>query len=62
MHSDIKYRFPALTGDLTYLDGEVLGIEYDDAGNQVATVDVKMTTQTGDTMAAGKSKIRLPRE
>ncbi len=62
VHSDIKYRFPALTGDLTYLDGEVLGIEYDEAGNQIATVEVKMTTQTGDTMAAGKSKIRLPRD
>src|SRR5262245_66115285 len=45
VHSDIKYRFPALTGDLTYLDGNVIGLEYDDAGHPVAGTDVAMTPQ-----------------
>ena len=61
-HSDIKYRFPALTGDLTYLDGEVLGIDYDESGHPVATIKVDMTTQEGATMAAGEAQIRLPKE
>ena len=62
LHSDIKYRFPALTGDLTYLDGEVLGIDYEDDGAPVATIQVEMTTHEGAQMAAGEARVRLPVE
>jgi hypothetical protein len=60
VHSDIKYRFPALTGDLTYLDGEVLGLDYQDDGHPVASIDVKMTNQEAAVMAVGVAKLRLP--
>ncbi len=59
-HSDMKYRFPALTGDLTYLDGEVTNLTYADTGNPVAHVKVSMTTQDGALMAGGDAQIRLP--
>lgn len=60
VHSDIKYRFPALTGDLSYLDGEVLEIQYQDDGELIATIDVSMTTQDAAVMAAGVAELRLP--
>jgi hypothetical protein len=60
VHSDIKYRFPALTGDLTYLDGEVTEISYEDT--PIAHVKVTMTTQEGAVMAAGTAEVRLPSE
>ena len=62
LHSDMKYRFPALTGDLTYLDGEVLGVDYDEDGSTIATVKVDMTTHEGALMAGGEAKVRLPAE
>jgi hypothetical protein len=60
LHSDMKYRFPALTGDLTYLDGEVTNLTYEDTGHPVAHVKVSMTTQDGSTMAGGDAELRLP--
>jgi hypothetical protein len=60
LHSDMKYRFPALTGDLTYLDGEVTNLTYEDSGHPVAHVKVAMTTQEGALMAGGDAQVRLP--
>ena len=60
--SDMKYRSPALPGDLTYLDGEVLGIDYQDAGSPVATIKVEMTPHEGAQMAVGEARVRLPVE
>ena len=62
LHSDMKYRSPALTGDLTYLAGEVLGIDYQDDGSPVATIKVEMTTHEGAQMAVGEARVRLPVE
>ncbi|MDJ0868880.1 MAG: MaoC family dehydratase N-terminal domain-containing protein [Myxococcota bacterium] len=57
IHSDAKYRSPALTGDVTYLNGEV--VDRVDGGS-VAVVDVFMTNQRGEAMAKGTAELRLP--
>ena len=62
-HSNMQYRFPAFTGDVTYLDGQVAGMVWDDpSGQPVAVVDVTMTNQKGDVMAKGRAEVRLPTE
>jgi acyl dehydratase len=57
LHSDMKYRAPALTGDVTYLDASVRDLL--DA-RRVAAVDVVMTNQRGEVMAQGAAEVRLP--
>ena len=59
VHSKMAYRSPALTGDLTYLDGEVTAIDQEGA-LPVATVHVTMTNQRGEEMAVGDAEVRLP--
>jgi hypothetical protein len=61
VHSKMAYRSPALTGDLTYLDGEVTAIDQEGA-LPVATVHVTMTNQRGEEMAVGDAEVRLPTE
>jgi hypothetical protein len=57
----MQYRAPALTGDATFLNGEVLELSADPAGGQtVATVKVVMTNQDKDVMAIGSAEILLP--
>jgi hypothetical protein len=59
----MSYRSPALTGDVTYLDGEVERVDWSDpSGRPVATVSVVMTNQHGDVMASGAAELRLPTE
>ena len=59
-HIDMQYRSPALTGDATFLDGEVLNVDHGDASGQpLASVKVTMTNQDGAVMAAGKAEIEL---
>ncbi len=61
-HSDIKYRGPALTGDVTYLNGRVISKGIDPlSGEGLVTVRVEMTTQTGTQMAVGPVEVRFPR-
>jgi len=63
LHSNMSYRSPALTGDVTFLDGEVMGItQADEAGQPIATVKVEMTNQREEVMAAGEAEVRLPTE
>lgn len=63
LHSNMSYRSPALTGDLTLLDGEVTAVHYDDPlGQPVATVKIVMTNQNEDVMASGEAVVRLPTE
>jgi acyl dehydratase len=57
IHSDMKYRSPALTGDVTYLNATVTDLV--DA-SRVAVVDVAMTNQRGESMAAGTAELKLP--
>ncbi len=60
-HSNMQYRAPALTGDATFLNGEVIDLSHDDpSGHPVATVRVVMTTQDGDVMAQGNAEMLLP--
>jgi hypothetical protein len=61
LHTDIRYRGPALTGDATYLNGQVIDINYDDpSGQPVAKLAVRMTNQKDEVMAQGTAEVRLP--
>ncbi len=60
-HSNMQYRAPALTGDATFLDGEVLELSADpETGQTIATVKVVMINQDEDVMATGSAEIVLP--
>ena len=59
-HSNMQYRAPALSGDVTFLNGEVVAIDHDRSGGPIATVKVTMTNQDDVVMAAGKAEIELP--
>ena len=56
LHSDMKFRSPALTGDVTYLNATVTDLV--DA-RRVAVVDVVMTNQRDETMAAGTAEVSI---
>lgn len=61
-HSDIKYRGPALSGDISYLDGKVTATGIDpDTGDGLVTVQVDMTNQNGTQMASAPVEVRFPR-
>jgi len=60
LHTDVKYRGPALTGDVTFLDGEVSAVNHDDPRGMIATVEVLMSNQKGEVMAKGPAQILLP--
>ncbi len=63
LHSEMSFRSPALTGDLTYLDGEVIGVEQPkDSAQPIASVRVTMTNQHDEVMAQGVAEVRLPTE
>jgi acyl dehydratase len=58
-HSNMQYRSPALSGDVTWLDGEVTAVGHD-GPVPVANVRVVMTNQDGAVMAQGSAEIELP--
>jgi hypothetical protein len=63
IHSKMSYRSPALTGDLTLLNGEVTELDLrDPSGQPVATVHVVMTNQKEEILAEGDARVRLPTE
>lgn len=60
-HSNMQYRAPALSGDATFLEGEVVALEHGDASGQpIATVEVVMKNQDDLVMAKGRAEIELP--
>lgn len=60
LHSNFSYRSPAFTGDLTYLDGEVKEMRWDDpSGDPVAVVEAVMTNQNDAVMAKGTAEVRF---
>jgi acyl dehydratase len=61
LHSNMQYRSPAFTGDVTYLDGEVIGVSLD-GPQPIASVKVVMTNQREEVMASGTAELRLPSE
>jgi acyl dehydratase len=59
-HSKSQFRSPAFEGDVTFVDGEVVDkIEQSPYGCPVVQVQVKMTTQNGDTILTGKAEVQL---
>jgi hypothetical protein len=61
VHSNMQYRWPALTGDATFLNGEVIGLREDPASGQpVASVKVDMTNQNDAIMSTGVAEMLLP--
>jgi len=63
VHSNAQYRSPALTGDLTSLDGTVTGKEIDPVtGDHLVEVQYTMADQHESVMAKGKATIALPAE
>jgi len=63
LHSNMSYRSPAFIGDVTFLDGEVVGISQDHpSGQPAAAVRVTMTNQKEQVMAAGQAEVLLPTE
>lgn len=63
IHSKVSYRTPAMTGDLTLLNGEVLSVGVDAmTGQPLANVKVIMTNQNDEVLATGGAQIRLPTE
>jgi acyl dehydratase len=62
-HSAVQYRNPAFTGDVTYLDATVAAVDSDPTtGEDVATVDLVMSTQDGTVMAKGPVEVQLLKE
>jgi hypothetical protein len=60
IHADVKYRGPALTGDVTFLDGEVTDLSHDDRRGPIARVEVVMSNQKGEVLAKGPAEVLLP--
>lgn len=61
-HADITYRSPALTGDATFLSGEVIDSRLERKGHHVVTVSVVLTNQDDKVMAKGTVDVELPVE
>ena len=62
IHSDMKYTSPAHTGDATFLNGEVTGIDYNTADGPIANISVRMTNQQDVLLAKGDAQVLLPSE
>ncbi len=64
-HSAAEYRYPAFTGDATFMRGRVLDTWEERRGRRsrfIATVAVELTNQDGSTMAKAKVDVELPAE
>jgi acyl dehydratase len=60
-HSAMQYRSPALSGDATFLHGEVVDVDHADrSGAPVASVKVVMKNQDDAVMASGTAEVVLP--
>jgi hypothetical protein len=60
-HSQTQFRSPAFEGDITYMDGTVVEkIDKSPFGCPVVKIEVKMTTQTGETILKGVAEVQLP--
>lgn len=63
VHSKMSYRSPALTGDLTRLDGEIIDVAEDQlTGQPLVSIKVTMTNQNKDILAQGVAMMRMPTE
>jgi hypothetical protein len=63
VHSNAQYRYPAFTGDATYLNGTVTGKSIDaNTGQHLVFVEYTMTTQNDAVMAKGTAVLSLANE
>jgi hypothetical protein len=62
-HTNTQYRFPALTGDITFLTGEVTNKWVDrPTGRAIVQLTYAMRNQAKALMASGRAEIELPLE
>jgi acyl dehydratase len=61
-HSDIRYRHPPFSGDVTYLDGEVVELQKASGKTGLVTIRVEMTNQNSTQLAVGSAEVSLPAE
>jgi acyl dehydratase len=60
-HSSTQFRSPAFEGDVTYIDAEVIEKnELSPWGVPTVKVQLKMTTQDGETILSAKADVQLP--
>jgi hypothetical protein len=57
VHSDAKFRSPALTGDVSWLHGTVRDVV---ERGRIAVIDVTMTNQREEVLAKASAEVRLP--
>jgi acyl dehydratase len=63
VHSNAQYRYPAFTGDATFLNGTVTGKTIDaTTGQHLVFVEYTMTNQNDAVMAKGTAELALPNE
>jgi acyl dehydratase len=61
-HSSLRYRYPVFEGDVTFVNGEVAGQEFDPRlGVDLTTVRLSVTNQDGQIVAQGEADVELPR-
>ena len=60
IHSDAQYRNPALTGDATFLTGEVVDTRVERKRVHIAVVEVDMRNQDDARMATATVEVELP--
>lgn len=61
-HSNAQYRNPALTGDATFLSGEVVDTRVERKRVHIAVVEVDMRNQDDARMASATVEVELPAE
>ena len=61
-HSSAQYRNPALTGDATFLSGEVVDTRVERKQVHLTVVRVDMRNQDGAKMASARVEVELPAE
>ena len=61
-HSSAQYRNPALTGDATFLAGEVVDSRVERKPSHIAVVQVEMRNQDDAKMATATVEVELPAE
>jgi acyl-coenzyme A thioesterase PaaI-like protein len=62
VHSRAQYRNPALTGDATFLTGEVVDLRVERRRRHLAVVEVDMRNQDDQVMATATVEVELPAE
>ena len=61
-HSNSSYRTPAFTGDVTFIDAEVVDKRVERRRHHIAVVTVEMRNQDDAVLAKGAVEVELPRQ